>query len=211
VRLGFDISDPGTTHLTGYDVAGGYLGGMTPHEWSPAQWAAQGARWRAPFWTPDPGSDPKAQAADIVDLMRELKAPAWSIVWLDMETTINPGLVNGIANEVVAGGFLTGVYGSESTVFANPPRSGYMVALWDGVVSLYEHPHAIAKQYRGNVTDKSGLQVDLDIYADACPLWDTRPAAPPVLPPWAQQSVADLNQIATTALTIRTDIIANVR
>jgi Domain of unknown function (DUF1906) len=211
MRIGFDTSDPGTTHLVGYDVAGGYLGGDTPHAWSREQWDAQDARWRCPFWVPWPSVDPRQQAADIVTALRNLQAPVGTIYFLDVEALNDTAIINAIANDVHASGYLTGVYGSESTVFANPPRSGYLVALWDGLNTLYEHPHAVGKQYRGNVIDKSGVKVDLDVFTDDCPLWDTRPGSPPQLPSWAAQCVADLNQIEHGAAQIRADLLANVK
>jgi hypothetical protein len=209
MRSGFDTSDPGLVHLTGFDVAGGYLGGNTPHVWTRQQWDDQPARWRAPLWTPWPTVDPVQQGLNVAAALHDLGAPAGCIVFLDMEGTVNAALVNAIAAEVNKGGYIVGVYGSESAVFGNPPRSGYWVALWDGIAANYEHPHAIGKQYRGNVSDKSGVTVDLSAWSDAAPLWDTRPVTPPALPSWAQSAVSDLNLAAQQLAAVRSAIQSN--
>lgn len=211
MRHGFDTSNPGTKTVAGYEVAGGYVGGATPHVWSPAQWDAQPARFRCPFFVPYPGMAPAQQADLLLAALGHLGAPRGTIVFLDMETSADPGLVNGIANIVHAEGHPVGVYGSEGAVFGNPPRSGYFVALYDGVARLYEHPHSIAKQYtRGYVTPE-GVTVDLSVFADSVPLWDTRPPVPVQLPSWAQQAVSALTGAIVGCEQTRQSIIANAK
>lgn len=207
MRTGFDISNPLDQVVGGYDVAGGYIGGATPHVWTPQQWNSQTARWRAPFWLCDPARDPAVQGDDIVAKLKSLGAPRGCIVLLDMETRTDAHLVNGIANVVHAGGYNSGVYGSESTVFGNPPRSGYMVALYDGVEALYEHPHSIGKQYADMVKGPGGLIIDLDVWADSCPLWDTHSQAVSPRPPWVQSAIASLSTAVVAAEQARQTII----
>lgn len=209
MRHGFEVSDPGQHVITGYDVCGFYLGGRTPHAWSAQQVDVQPERWRAPFWLADPNRPADSQGADIAAALEALHAPPGSIYFLDMETLIAPTLVNDIAGVTHAAGYRCGVYGSESTVFGNPPRAGYFVARYDGIAALYEHPHALAKQYSDH-GDFQGVTLTLSVYADACPLWDTRPQ-PVTLSHWAQTAISDCSNAATLALSARSLIAANAR
>lgn len=211
MRTGFDISDPGSVAIEGFDVAGGYLGGATPHVWTKDQWHAQPARFRSCFWVLDAVRDPGRQADEAVAMMHDLAAPEGSIIWLDVEGLHQPAAVNAFANRVHAWKFFTGVYGQESTVFSNPPRSGYYVALFDKVGRLYEHPHSIAKQYADKAVVTGGLEADLSVFGDHVPLWDTRPPAVNLRPPWAVSAIDKITASLADLQVARAEIAANAK
>jgi Domain of unknown function (DUF1906) len=204
MRQGFDTSNPGTQAVPGFDVAGGYLGGATPHVWTLKQWDAQPCRWRSLFWVYDGAADPRASASQAISNARALGCPAGVRIWLDMETHVDPAWVNVFADAIHTQGHTTGCYGSTSTLFRNPVRSGYFPADPTGVSHLYEHPHTLATQWGQQAMPATGLKIDLDVYADGVPLWDTRPAPVQIRPQWATDAIADLTCIATDALTVRT-------
>ena len=211
MRHGFDTSDPGPAVISGYEVAGGYLGGDTPHVWTGKQWADQPARWRAPFWVYDEGRDVAAQAADAVAAMVALGAPEGSAIILDMEALTQDVAVNMFADYVHEHHYCTMIYGSKSSLFGNPPRTGYVVADYTGTAHLYEHPHTMGTQYATVRADGGLPSLDLDVWADEAPLWDARPPAVQMRPPWATSVIEDLTDIITTAGAARAAVVASTR
>jgi hypothetical protein len=152
---------------------GFYIGGDTPHVWSDAEIAALPYRYRLPIYTrSDPSGSAQAQsdANAAVAWARAHSQPAGTLIQLDFETAVDAAYVDAFDAVVTAAGFKTLLYGSQSTVLANPrPSGGYNVANWDGVD---DDPSWTAKQYQ----DTGGY--DLNDFAADAPLWDIQAAAP---------------------------------
>lgn len=207
-RSGFDVSDPKGA-VTGYDVAGGYIGGNTPHVWTAEQWAEQPARFRNYIWVYDGGTAAIAAAANAVSALEALHVPKPAIVTLDMETGVNPDWVNTFADKIHSEGWATMVYGSPGTVFRNPPRSGYWVADPTGHPHMYEHPHTRATQWTWTATDPEGQRVDVSLYDDSLLLHDTRPPVLPTRPPWAAATLTALDQAERSIQTAFNLVVTN--
>jgi hypothetical protein len=85
----------------------------------------------------------------------------------DLETGVEPDppWLNIAADTLASRGYGSLVYGSPGNgLFSYAPRSGYMVASFDGKASMYQHPNVAGKQYEANVAVPGG-EVDLDVVA----------------------------------------------
>jgi hypothetical protein len=110
----------------GFQVVFGYYGGPNAfHVWSKADWDLFPGS-KVPIWVG--GYDGKGEGVQAAQALRELGVPTGSYTVLDMETRKDDTYVNHFADALNAAGYRVWVYGSASTVFANPQRNGYFVA-----------------------------------------------------------------------------------
>lgn len=102
-------------------------------------------------------------------------APSHCAVLLDMETSVDAPYVHDFDAALENPLWL---YGSISTVFANPPVDGWFVANPTGHLHLYAHPDVAGTQYAWAQLDQTAGPWDLSLIAPAYVnlLWDTRPA-----------------------------------
>jgi hypothetical protein len=172
--------------LTGFDsayppsnpphdqVVFGYLGGDTPHVWTPAEWAAQKARYRVGIWTrsnPVGAAQGKSEGEAAVAAWRALGAPAGTLLVLDYETAINSAYLAAFDTAAVAGGCKVAVYGSTSTVYRNPkPSGGYFPA------DITNTPHLVPGTLITQYEFESGWDDDEVAAGATSMLWDTQPA-----------------------------------
>jgi hypothetical protein len=172
--------------LTGFDsayppsnpppdqVVFGYLGGDTPHVWTPAEWAAQKARYRVGIWTrsnPVGAAQGKSEGEAAVAAWRALGAPAGTLLVLDYETAINSAYLTAFDDAAVAGGCKVAVYGSTSTVYRNPkPSGGYFPA------DITNTPHLVPGTLITQYEFESGWDDDEVAAGATSMLWDTQPA-----------------------------------
>lgn len=164
---GFDASEPPQTPYPGCQVVCGYIGGATPHVWSLREWQRFGALLQAPIWVLDtsPGAltalEQGIHAADAAaELGWETFAHTRSIIWLDMETMIEPVAVDNFAEAVWRAGYCTGVYGSAGNILSDPKRDGYWIALWDDRPA---DDGQLGHQYQADVA-WDGTLVDLSVF-----------------------------------------------
>ena len=125
-----------------------------------------------PIWVPTPGFDnPRQAGLEAAAKLAELGFPAnarpWRVLMWDMETgnvAAYPSWIKIAADTLASRGYGSLVYGSVdgSGIFAMPPRSGYMVARYDGRPALYPHADVVGKQYQAGVAVPGG-QVDLNV------------------------------------------------
>jgi hypothetical protein len=170
VRLMYDASYPPPAPPAGWQVVAGYLGGDTPHVWSPAEWASQPARYRLGIWTRDDpaGYDAAAEARAALAAWQALGAPAGSTIALDFEAAVDGAYVQLFDATLVGAGYRLLLYGQQSTVLANPqPSAGYWVADWTGTA-----PTSLPSNY-GALQYASYNDYDASVVADTLPLWDT--------------------------------------
>lgn len=156
--------------------AAGYIGGNTPHVWTPAEWAAQPAPFRLPIFTADNRvNSPASAAADapvILAKLEELGVPAGVAVALDGETRIFPEYLEEL-NELLSAYKLVD-YGSLSYVTFNPVTSG---GRWAGEwsdrisegVALAGHENIVAVQWASAEMRKTSW--DWSVIEDTLPLW----------------------------------------
>jgi hypothetical protein len=172
--------DPAPTEINGrrMSYAGFYLGGSSAfHVWSDAERRRlDAAHLKAmPIWVPTPGSDnPRQVALAAASAMQSVGIPnhatPWRVLMWDLETGTEPDppWLNIAADTLASRGYGSLVYGSPggSGLFSYAPRSGYVVASFDGQPSLYNHPNVVGKQYAANVAVPGG-EVDLDVVASS--------------------------------------------
>lgn len=134
-----DMSDPGTLVINEEAVAF-YLGGMTPHIWTPLQVHRQTARYRHPIWVF--GNNPGHNGGILdgwsaVQAAKALGVPAGTAISLDMETNkadaADVAYVEAARSVIAEQGYFTSLYGSLSTITAYPAfGGGKWVADWTG-------------------------------------------------------------------------------
>jgi hypothetical protein len=161
---------------------GFYIGGDTPHVWSDAEVAALPYRYRLPIFTrsdPDGAAQAQSDAGAAVAWAKAHGQPAGTLIQLDFETAVNAVYVTAFDAIIVAGGYKTVLYGSQSTVQQNPtPSGGFNIANWDGVD---DDPGWTAKQY-----EDTG-DYDLNDFSPSAPLWDMQAKAAPAVATTVQE------------------------
>ena len=172
--------DPPPTEIGGHPMSYGgfYLGGSSAfHVWTDEERRRLAAsRLRGmPIWVPTPGSDnPRQVALAAAAALRAVGIPnhatPWRVLMWDLETgkEPDPPWLNIAADTLASRGYGSLVYGSPggSGLFSYAPRSGYMVASFDGVPELYPHANVVGKQYAANVAVPGG-EVDLDVVSSS--------------------------------------------
>lgn len=160
----FDASTPPQTAPPGCHAVMGYLGGNTPHIWTPAEWRRFEHLPQVPVYVPDFTATASTQAAYAVNLMLMLgwarDQPASRILVFDFETAVNPEFYDSLAQTTLANGFTPVCYGSMSTVLRNAAVD-VLAADW-GVLPVIPHEqtmHGIQDQanvpYEGTSVDYS--------------------------------------------------------
>ena len=139
----------------GFDIAAGYVWGPDAyHIWPGRDWDLFPGL-RLPIGVPlEPGSHGADDGASFVTALTATGVPDGSIVAVDVETVEEFSyLVN--FGRVVQQHYKVWVYGSRSTVFANPPLNGYWVAdyglTYAQVRELLALPHVRAVQDRAEL------------------------------------------------------------
>jgi len=145
----WDASTPDFKPPTWLKAVSGYIGGDTPHIWTPQEWAGMGRIKKLPIWV---RSNPNISLAwndgwAILQRLYVLGVPKLSPVVLDLETAVDPAYVLGVHRIIHEFGYLLWVYGSQGFVFGNPACDGYWVATLDGVAQMVHHRHVVATQY----------------------------------------------------------------
>jgi hypothetical protein len=172
--------DPVPTEINNQHIAyaGGYLGGSSAYRtWTLGEWqrASETLGRVLPIWVPTPGSDnPRQAALAAAAALRAAGVPAYATPWralmwdLETGTEPSPSWLTTAANTLAASGYDSLIYGSPggSDVLSYPRRSGYVVADYNGVPTLYSAPGVVATQYAANVTVPGG-QVDLDVMEES--------------------------------------------
>ena len=165
----FDASVPPSSAYPGAAAVAGYIGGNTPHVWTPAEWQRFPDLTQFPIWVGYLEADPAGHAADAAAAMERLgwtpNAASRRACILDFETEIDAAWVDAFAAGILSAGYVTIVYGSESTIIDNPGRSGRWIALYNGAANIPNDPAAVGHQYRANVP-WGNTQVDLSVITD---------------------------------------------
>jgi hypothetical protein len=184
VDSAFPLGKPPTRTPDGHtiEVVLLYVGGDTPHPWTNADIAAMPFRYRWPCWVrsnPAGASEGTMEAGLFASWLHGHHVPMGTAVILDLETAVATAYVNAFNSALKLAGFKVTKYGSESTIWNNPPTSGGTFVAQPGSDVLTTTGDTVARQY-----DFLG-GLDLSILKDqaALPLWDTNPPDPP--PPHA--------------------------
>jgi hypothetical protein len=150
-----------------------YVGGGTPHVWTPGELDASliksTAQFRIPIYVrvPPTSHDPKIDARFCVDWCRANGQPRGTLFALDYETAISDWQVE-FDQVMFAAGWPVVLYGTRRTVLQNKkPSGGFWTATWSNVAHL--DAGAVATQYGGDVT--LGQPWDINVIADSASLW----------------------------------------
>ena len=174
IRHAYDASTPPSKPLTGCQAALGYIGGNTPHVWTPDEWNAATANGRlrcGPIWVAAPNISVYTQARDAVAKLHLFgwkadRFPHKCMLFLDSETSRNVTFIQEFANELWADGFVTGDYRSLEALTAAPSGLPEWVAHWNVPPGPFTD-RQIMFQYMAEVPFDN-TTVDLDALDDAC-------------------------------------------
>jgi hypothetical protein len=172
-----------STPLKTYPQADGiafYIGGDTPHVWTPSEIAQTPYRFRLPIFVRSNPGDPGVSVANDVlnalNYLKSIKAPAGCLIALDLETAVNPPYVSNFYVGMKQAGFAVMDYGSKSTLYGNNNPSGYYWgADWTGVKHITPEDNMTQWANEGGY-DISAAELGL-------PFWDTWPQPPAPVPP----------------------------
>lgn len=161
--LQWDASTPLQESPPGFKACAGYIGGYTPHVWDKTEWKRFPELKKLPIWVSGDAVDASYGAAqdgqNILDRLRVLGVPKKTAVVIDMETRVGIEYLTKLHRIIRDGGYYLWVYGSESTVFQNPPCDGYWVADYTGKMFQFKHKAVRGTQYASNETmDSSELK-----------------------------------------------------
>lgn len=147
-----DASNPPAS-VKGAGAIAGYIGGDTPHTWTPQQWGKFDGVKKLPIWVANLNKpDGHADAFACLEALYDLYVPKGTPVAYDVETMIVPLEVQRFRNVMDWAGYMVYLYGSLDYVTKNPVCSGYWVAEYDDVANFLGMPdHTVAKQYEANV------------------------------------------------------------
>jgi len=156
-----------------------YAGGSSAaHEWTSSELALVKHLPRLPVWVPTPGSeDPAKAASGFAEWLRGHHVPPVNrygehmrVMW-DLETGKEPDpqwLKRAADHLQKQTGMWNVVYGSISTLFGQPARSGYIVANFPsppavGQAHLYQRPNVVGTQYSAEVPVPGGV-IDENVF-----------------------------------------------
>lgn len=159
----------------------GYLNtrpnGDPAHPWSPANWQKFKGNRKLPIFVQSfpAQADPVSDAWAALKALEALGVPAGKGIRtaLDLETAVAPKYVTAYGAILKWAGFYVHPYGSASTIFGNPPLSGYWVADYTGVPFEFAHSEVRMTQYTNNppASKYDSSAVKLWVYADRAHWW----------------------------------------
>lgn len=190
VDSAFPLGNPPTKTPDGHtiEVVLVYAGGDTPHPWTKADIHAMPFRYRWPAWVrsdPAGAAEGAAEAGLFAAWLHGMGCPMGTCVILDLETAVATNYVNAFNSAMHLAGFKVTKYGSENTIWGNPPTYGGTYVAEPGSDVLTTEGDTVARQY----DFLAGLDLSILKAQDALPLWDTNPPDPPPPPAYAAQPV----------------------
>jgi hypothetical protein len=169
-----DMSDPGNLVIK-EDAFGFYIGGNTPHVWTPQQIDRQTAKYRLPIWTYGKISGANGgycEGAQALLIMQAMKAQHGCFIAIDMETAVDVDYVHAFDEVLASGSFITTAYGSLDSVKQNPYLElGYWGADWTG--AAHSDPQCWAVQWQKAGASGNDNPWDISVVtSDGGALWN---------------------------------------
>lgn len=175
---GFDAATCPDPVPPGYEWCMIYAGGSSasdPNGWPDDALARVAHLPRLVVWVPTPGIDnPRTAARQFLAWLHRRGVPTdpkgkRTLLMVDEETgrLPNPTWTNAFCGRLALAGYDNLPYGSLSTIFGEPARSGYVVANPTGQPHMYPHAQVAGTQYAfdvgvpGGVVDETLLRRDL--------------------------------------------------
>lgn len=176
-----DASTPPAEYPLGFDGLAFYIGGNTPHVWTPEEIKACPYRYRLPiFVRSDPTASGVTAAADVSSAVTHLAvigAPKLTLVAWDSETSVDPTYIQSVYPLLKSAGYLLIDYGSQSFVFGNENPDGYYWgADWTNVPHI--HSGDIMTQFESLASWDDSWSNTVDTKGIPIPFWDTKPKFP---------------------------------
>jgi hypothetical protein len=160
----------------GLYACGGYIGGDTPHVWTPAEWASQPASFRLPIFTASNREDNACAAGEdaweIRAALAALGVAEHCTVAVDIETRVYSTYLRALNIYLAPRPLMT--YGSLSTLLRNPVTSGgRWAADWTGDVDTAQDEIGLSEihAFQWANSQQSGRPWDLSLIDQAVPLW----------------------------------------
>lgn len=176
-----DASVPPASRPQLYAIAG-YIGGDTPHVWTPQEWSAQPAAFRLPVYTAANREDIACAAGEdaweIRRALAGLNVPTRFTVAVDIETRVYDVYLRALEAFLAPRALMT--YGSLSTLLRCPlTNGGRWAAQWTGSIVTGEEDIGQNGISAFQWADAAmlGRDYDLSVIDESVPLWP-RTAAP---------------------------------
>jgi hypothetical protein len=134
----------------------GYIGGPNAYNvWSEGDWKLYPGNRKLPIWVSGLSGPDEGEAC--LTALKKLGVPTGTPVVADMETRVDRTYLDNFGAVLAAAGYKTWVYGSASTVFANPQLNGYWVADFTDSPFMHSHPGVRATQWASGEDFDSSL------------------------------------------------------
>lgn len=146
-----------------------YAGGAASHAWTDAEINAQGNRGRLPAWVYERGRNGTDDGEAFDKWLANHGVPKSSAVMLDLEAAIDRPYVEDFHEELPD--YTVLLYGSLSTLFANPETDGWFPADWTGHPHLFAHRLVLGTQYAAAQLRQTAGPWDMDLISPAVRLW----------------------------------------
>lgn len=174
-----DAAEPPASRPQLYAIAG-YIGGDTPHVWTPNEWAMQPAQFRLPIFTAADRQDIACAAGEdaweIRAALAALGVPVRFTVAVDIETRVYDTYLRALDAYLAPRPLMT--YGSISTLLRCPQTSGgRWAADWTDVILTAEDDigtHGI-EAFQWASSNMLGRDYDLSVISTSVLLWPRPP------------------------------------
>lgn len=154
----FDAAFPPAQAPPGFHAVAGYIGGVTPHVWTGAEWSRFSHLHRLPIFVPGQaigGHDSApVDAGLIMERIYDLKIPRGAPIVLDMETHADKPFDIEVADHLHFFGYKVWIYGSRTTIINNPPCDGEWVADYTHVPHMVPGANVKATQWTDAMAGK---------------------------------------------------------
>ena len=150
VALIADTSKPTQLPPHEFGAVAGYIGGDTPHVWTPADWRKFPHDRKLPIFVRSTVVGAQGGLDDgfaALEALYELGVPKGSYVAYDRETNTDVQGTHAFNGVVHWGGFYPLPYGSKGNIFDHPAPYGYWVADYTGTPHMYPHSGVVMTQY----------------------------------------------------------------
>ena len=179
VALIGDTSKPAHPLPPGFEAVAGYIGGDTPHVWTPQDWLKFRHDRKLPIFVRSQTVGAKGGLDDgfaALEALYELGVPKGTYVAYDRETSTDTA-ATGIFNEVIRwGGYYSLVYGSKDNIFQHPAPYGYWVADYTGTPHMYPHSGVVMTQYtNGDAQGFDENEMRWWAFIDRLKEWEPKP------------------------------------
>lgn len=167
----FDAAFPPKSPYPNAQAVGGYIGGDTPHVWTPDEWRRFSHLYQLPIWVSTGNVDPIGQAKAAAAKAKALGWLAnngndWRAIVLDRETTSDEAFNQAFGEQLQDEGFLCWMYMSGVALPSDPPGYSIWLPTFNHIAQVPSIHNVIAAQYAPDVNFPGGT-VDLSVVEES--------------------------------------------